>query len=134
MATLTAAPQTRKPARKPLPPVSGVCRWLEHIGSDPDFPRVGVVEINGRRYCLGRHADHYRLIACQPDKQGKIGNYTIPADLSTCECGDFCFRSDRRAAETTDHDGRCKHLKALAKLLAEARILEARQQPVALAS
>src|SRR5215469_8748320 len=86
MATLTADRPTRQ--RNPLPPVTGSCRWLEHWGSDPDFPRVGVVEINGRRYCLGRHETFFRLVACEPDRQGKIGNYTIPRDVSTCECGD----------------------------------------------
>src|SRR5215469_9307049 len=75
-----------RPARQrnPLPPVAGVCRWLEHFGSDPDFSRVGVVEIKGRRYSLGRHDTFFRLVACEADKQGKIGNYTIPRDLSSC--------------------------------------------------
>src|SRR5262245_30777438 len=108
---MTNATQKRKPRQQSLPAVTGTCRWLQPVGYNPDCPDVGMVEINGRRYTLGVAADYYLLLAVEPDKQGKKGCYHLPHDLTTCECGDFTFRADRR------EDGKCKHQKALAKLL-----------------
>src|SRR5215471_17038862 len=110
---MTSLPATRPVRQRPLPAVSGKCRWLQPVGFNPDCPDVGMVEINGRRYTLGVAADYFLLWAVEPDKQGKRGCYHLPRDLATCECGDHVFRSDRR------EDGKCKHQKALAKLLAD---------------
>ena len=99
------------PRQQPLPDTAGTCRWLQPVGYNPDCPHVGMVEINGRRYTLGVAADCFLLMAVEPDKKGKKGCNHLPRDLSTCECSDFTFRSDRR------EDGKCKHQKALAKLL-----------------
>ncbi|MBI1914542.1 MAG: hypothetical protein HYS12_07365 [Planctomycetes bacterium] len=107
------ATQNPAPRQRPLPPVSGTCRWPQPVGYDPDPPDVGMVEINGRRYTLGVAANYFLLLAVEPDRQGKKGCYHLPRDLSSCECGDHVFRADRR------EDGRCKHQKSLAKLLVD---------------
>src|SRR5262249_30394608 len=102
----------RTPRQRPLPAVSGTCRWLQPVGYEPDCPDVGMVEINGRAHTRGAPTDYFLLGAGEPDKQGKKGCYPLPRHLSTGECGDHVFRPDRR------EDGKCKPQKALAKLLA----------------
>lgn len=97
---------------KALKAVTGTCRWLARIGSDPTSPNVGLVSINGRRYLLGKAEDAYLLLAVDVDARGERGDYQLPADLSSCDCKDHLHRSHQRP------DGKCKHQKAIAALLA----------------
>src|SRR5262249_28033240 len=99
--------------RRALKPVSGTCRWVEFIGADRNTPDVGLAEINGQRYAVGRGRDgtYYTLLAVGSEADGPDARYYHrPADLSGCDCPDATFRPDR--------PGGCKHRRALAVLLA----------------
>lgn len=100
-------PTTPQRPRKPLREVHGTCRWIrppaDKIGSDP---KSGILEINGTLYGLIIHETAYEI-----RKEDKT-IYHLPRDLSSCDCPDATFNSDR--------PGGCKHRRALAALLRAA--------------
>jgi hypothetical protein len=115
---------TRKPRqRKPLPAVSGSVRILQPIGSvgQPE-QQTGEVEINGKPYFIQVLESGYSLFGFDARK-GQTTHYLLPGDLSACECLDYLSRADLR------EDGKCKHQKALAVLIARGK-LPARPAPV----
>jgi hypothetical protein len=107
MFTLT---KTRSPV-KPLTPVSGGARVLRPVGTVNDA--VGEISINDHAYYLTRLQDGYRLTGFDARRQ-QVTTYDLPLDLSTCDCPDGAFRSER--------PGGCKHRKALTALKAAGKI------------
>lgn len=83
---------------------------LLEVGGDP----AALVEINGRTYIIQVTDLGYRLHG--RNRRGEETIYDLPADLTTCDCGDYTFRCDRRV------DHACKHISALKKLKEDGRL------------
>jgi hypothetical protein len=94
----------RERVRKPLPPATGTARVLRPVGTVN--PGTGEVAINGKPYYLQVLEGGFRLTGYDARK-AEVTVYDLPADLSSCECPDHCFR---------DRPGGCKHIKSLAAL------------------
>src|SRR3712207_694079 len=90
-------PRTRKAPAE----VHGSCRWV----CQPTAEHAGVLLINDACYIVQVLADGYRLT-----KHGADTPYDLPADLSSCDCPDATYPSDR--------PGGCEHRKGLAAALA----------------
>lgn len=105
--------------RKPLSPATGAAHWVCHLTAGVNA-HPGVLTINGTTYIVHAHVTGYRLV--KPD-DGTA--YDLPADLSSCDCPDACFRLKRAA-------GLCKHARGLrAALLALGDDLPGTPRPAA---
>lgn len=89
-------------SRKPLAAVHGTTKLVCRLSAT-----CNVIAINGAEYLAVRHETGYQL-------HGKRGVYDLPKDLSSCDCADATFRSER--------PGGCKHRRALAALKAARKI------------
>jgi len=94
--------------RKPLPPVSGKCRWLIEPIPVADF-ETGVLSINGVEYTVtvGPERAGARLT-----KAGTTTVYHVDLVGGGCDCADSQYREERQS------QGGCKHRKALVAALA----------------
>jgi hypothetical protein len=75
-------------------------------------PDTGEVSINDKPYYLSVLAGGFRLTGFDPRKE-EVTVYDLPADLSSCDCPDACYR---------DRPGGCKHVKALQALKAAGKV------------
>jgi len=103
---------TKTRTRKPLEPATGSVRVLRPVGTVNED--AGEVSINGQAYYLACHKTGYRLHGYDPKRQ-QATCYDLPLDCSGCNCPDAAYRSSRPG-------GGCKHRKALAALLASAKL------------
>lgn len=103
---------TTTPTRKrQLQPVSGSVKLLRPVGEVNDT--TGEVAINGKSYYLTCHDTCYRLTGW--DQQHAAPTcYDLPKDLSSCDCPDGTYRSER--------PGGCKHSRALKALKAAGKL------------
>jgi hypothetical protein len=109
MATVTVSHGNRQ--RKPLPPVPVTGSFCGGATTADLLQGVAVLQIdrpedNNDWYWCGYVCDDYRVVAVQLRKFGTGQTYTLPADLSSCDCPDHVYR------------GRpCKHMSALKQAL-----------------
>lgn len=99
--------------RRQLKPVHGTVRVLQPIGSIN--PQGGEVAISGKRYLLKRHENGFTLYGWN-EREKEVTVYDLPTDLNSCDCPDAVYNAHRR------EDGRCKHQKGLAALIAAGKI------------
>jgi len=109
--------RTRKTARpSSLPAVTGSAKLLRTVGTvGPEKNRVGEIIINEKRYYCRVTDTAYQLFTFD-ERKGQPSHYDVDAECKTCDCPDFTARAHRRA------DGRCKHQKALAALIAAGKL------------
>jgi hypothetical protein len=96
---MTTATRTRK-TRKAPQEIHGTCRWV----LQPTTLHPGYLLINGTTYVVELLQDGYRMTKTNGDC------YDLPRDLSTCDCPDSVYASER--------PGGCKHRRALSAALA----------------
>src|SRR4051812_35348491 len=94
------APIRNRPCKgRKLEPLHGSCR----IYLQPTAAHPGCITINGTSYLLHVLPDGYRL----EKLDGAL--YDLPADLSSCDCADGIYNSER--------PGGCKHQVTLRAIL-----------------
>ena len=101
---------TSRPGRQ-LAPASGRVLVLRPLGAVTET--TGEISINGKPYYLTCHPHGFRLTSYDSLHQG-VTVYDLPLDLSSCDCPDATYRSER--------PGGCKHRKALQALKARGKI------------
>src|SRR5262245_33612762 len=106
-----------------LPAVSGTARVLRRLGTIPGHDNTAEIAISGKAY-LCRCLDHSFELVSLDARRDDVTAYELPADLSSCECLDYLSRSHRRI------DGKCKHQKAVAVLVAAGKLPRLSCNPV----
>ena len=98
--------------RKPLQPVSGSVKVLRPVGDVN--ATTGEILINGnKQYYLQVLQTGYRLWSYD-ERARAVTSYDLPLDLSSCDCPDATYRSERPEG--------CKHRRALAALKAAGKL------------
>ncbi|MCI0462121.1 MAG: hypothetical protein L0Z62_34650 [Gemmataceae bacterium] len=102
---------SRARAPRPLAPASGTVRLLRPVGTVNDT--TGEIRIDAKDYYLQVEEASYRLVGYDQQHQAPTA-YDLPLDLSTCDCADATYRSER--------PGGCKHRRALEALRAAGKL------------
>ena len=112
MNSLSVPPARVKPS-KPLLPVSVVAHFVAEPTDEDLLIGAAVLEIVDDRemssYWLQANTERGNIVGWSLRKFGSGEVYHLPRDLSSCECGDAVYRSER--------PGGCRHQQAIRQAL-----------------